>query len=132
MTSDDLLKRAEAMEQTAAAMRLVAEHGMDNCVVECRDGECQSDEWRHISEPRWSFLVAYRASLKPQPKYVPFTRDDWRQIIGRPIQIGFDYFTVLACQEHKVKFGEFWATYSELSGYTFADTNTPCGKLVEE
>ena len=133
MTNDELLKRAAELETTAAAMRLVEEHGFDRCVVEM---SAISGMWTVLKvEPFWDAQYNYRASLKPQPRYVPFSRDDWRQIVARPVANNEAVLVVTGVSETYVLmsgtvripgFEEF------LKEYTFADTNTPCGKLVSE
>ena len=132
MTNDELLKRAAELETTAAAMRLVAEHGLEKCKIEVLQ---MGDSWAEASVPLFSRLDNYRASLKPQPKYEPFTRDDWRQFVLRPVTNNDAVFVVTGVTETYVLmsgtvripgFEEF------LKDYTFADTGTPCGKLVSQ
>jgi len=74
--------------------------------------------------------------VKPEPKYVPFTADDWREFGGARVQRrDFDRFaTILYWNEQVFTIpGEVGVCYDRaLSDYIFTDTGKPFGKEVKE
>ena len=132
MTNDELLKRAAELETTAAAMRLVAEHGPEKCIVEVGEGGGREDWYVVNKNCQWNG-PCYRATLKPQPRYEPFTRDDWRQIIGRIVRGHNEMCMITQADADGATLVDVHFPYVQLcQEFTFADTNTPCGKLVSQ
>lgn len=92
-----------------------------------------SDSWEHSDTPSLNFS-SYNYRVKPEPKYVPFTFEDAKDLIGKAIvkmdgtqvqkvvQLNKDYvFSGVGQMDYKWLFNE----------YTFLD-GTPCGKLENQ
>lgn len=101
------------------------------------------DVWAdvNLSELRsLSSDILNRHRIKPEPKYVPFTQDDWKEFMMKKvvnIKSG-NTFDVIGTMDDSVGFdnnnvgGWTWPEYEDaFKQYTFSD-GTPFGKLVEE
>lgn len=72
---------------------------------------------------------------KQEPKYIPFTYDDWRELIGKAVIIhcGLSVCMIDNVSSNDVQILSYKYTYDELLRlFTFADTGKPCGKEVKE
>ena len=141
MTKDELLKQAELREQTAAAIRFVAEHGLEKCFV---DYSIDGENWYHALTGDWLYVYRhYRATLKPQPKLVP-----WESIDDVPLTHVFRikgsvalFYSIQVASGIWVKLDNCTVSHTELfHGWEHAELRDkysemvwlPCGKEVVE
>lgn len=97
------------------------------------DGRWQVGDADH----KWDIVAEY---VEPQPpKWVPFTGNDWAEMIGRTIRrkrlSNRNGVMIICASESYVGFSEWGAFTQEdyaslLKDFTFPD-GTPCGKLVQ-
>jgi hypothetical protein len=73
--------------------------------------------------------------IKPEPKYIPFTADDWREFKRTRIKASnYSYSVVIESWDEDGLFteGGMRIQYdSAFQDYVFADTNKPVGKEVQ-
>ena len=140
MTKDELLRQAELREQTAAAMRLVAEHGEEKCNVEFEDARGQ---WHIVLGSVWCLNTNYRATLKPQPKLVPWESIDDVPLthvfrtkgtvnLMYPIEAAGSSWLVIAEETEEYKSLFFAWEHAELRDKYSEMVWLPCGKEVIE
>ncbi len=94
-----------------------------------------SHDWVYISiKPIWNWgEFDYR--IKPQPKYVPFTFEDWELFLGKTV-FGKSEKNCCGiinyCDTEVVLFGTRYHNYYDFFHlFTFPD-GTPCGKLATD
>lgn len=88
------------------------------------------ENWYEITKPTWNDTTEYR--IKPEPKYVPFTRND--DLLGERIENKFTHavFMISGVTNEHIYVGPSFITYGELfNDYIFVD-GSPCGKVVSE
>lgn len=84
--------------------------------------------WKTIYEPSLNFQTAdYR--VKPQPKYVPFTFEDAKYLIGKHIVNGYINAIVLETAEFGIKTASRHIRYDELLSCWEFNDGSRCGKL---
>ena len=83
--------------------------------------------------PLWSSCDEYR--IKPEPKYTPFTREDWDLFKMKEVCNNPDdgvVVVIISCDDDGVRCGSVECTYRQaFDSIVFAD-GTPFGKLIEE
>ena len=91
------------------------------------------NRWEVNMNPSWSEEWQYR--IKPEPKYTPFTREDWDLFKMKEVRNNPDngvVVVIISCDNDGVRCGRVECTYeSAFDSIVFAD-GTPFGKLIEE
>lgn len=91
------------------------------------------NRWGDDIIPSWSEEWQYR--IKPEPKYAPFTREDWDLFKMKEVRNNPDdgvMVVVISCDNDGVRCGRVECTYQQaFDSIVFAD-GTPFGKLIEE
>ena len=89
--------------------------------------------WCEASDPSWISYDNYR--IKPEPKYAPFTREDWDLFKMKEVRNNPDngvVVVIISCDNDGVRCGRVECTYeAAFDSIVFAD-GTPFGKLIEE
>jgi hypothetical protein len=72
-----------------------------------------------------------------EPKYIPFTHNDWKDLIGRVLEDGIGVTLIVSTGMEGVWIGDlsntsFFSYEALLNDYIFADTGEPVGKKVNE
>ena len=88
------------------------------------------NKWEENMNPSWSEEWEYR--IKPEPKYAPFTREDWDLFLGKVI-VNKDYTGIVhECNSIGILMSKTNVPYEQaLNHVTFRD-GSPFGKLIEE
>ena len=91
--------------------------------------------WKVMPEERLNAFNVNSFRVKPEPQYIPFTADDWREFKGARVQRkDFNHFATISYWNEQVFTipGEVGVCYDRaLSDYIFADTGKPFGKQVQ-
>ena len=91
------------------------------------------NDWVIAELPKWHSWKDYR--IKPEPKYAPFTREDWDLFKMKEVRNNPDngvVVVIISCDNDGVRCGRVECTYeSAFDSIVFAD-GTPFGKLIEE
>ena len=89
------------------------------------------NDWIDALYPNWNYDLIYR--VKPEPKYVPFTRKDWDLFKMKEVCNNPDdgvVVVIISCDNYGVRCGGVLCTYeAAFDSVVFAD-GTPFGKLV--
>ena len=122
----------EYSEEVLEKAKMAVEIG--NAILQGKEVQFEdSDSWEHSDTPSLNFS-SYNYRVKPQPKYVPFTFEDAKDLIGKAvIKKGATLVKqIIVVNENEVGFDANNVSFqSLLEFYTFLD-DTPCGKLENQ
>lgn len=92
--------------------------------------------WINTYEPTWENYTKYR--IKPEPKYIPFTFEDMKNVRDKWIYFSNDTKQLMRINKYtdtKVVFSNTsnntFYNYDDLLKFFSFEDGTPCGKLVE-
>lgn len=123
MTREEVVDKLEELAKAVRADKKMQQAGMTE------------DGWCDIKHNQLEYFVN-TLRIAPDPKYVPFTADDWREFKNSRIQTkSFSHFvSVLHWDELGFIAPSGFRIYYDdaLSNYVLVDTGKPCGKEVKE
>ena len=123
----------EYSEEVLERAKIAVEIG--NAILQGKEVQFEdSDSWEHSDTPSLNFS-SYNYRVKPEPKYVPFTFEDAKDLIGKVIKSKKDntVASIVMCTSLAVYYGsDSGCKYGYLfTEFTFLD-GTPCGKIKNQ